>query len=232
MDKLGIIGGMGPLATNIFYSKVIGKTLAEKDQDHIWTVISSHATMPDRTRVIIDNEDKNVILDEVKKDLEIMESAGVSTIAIPCNTFHYFYDDLKSMTDIEIINMVEETLKVFKENFGDKACVLSTKGTKTAKVYEKYAENLGINLIDLPEDTVDQVNNIVYNIKSTNNRIQPEFWEITRNIKKNYDIDGFIIACTELSIITYEDEDEKKDFLDAMDVLVVESVLRCGYPLK
>ena len=232
MDKLGIIGGMGPLATNIFYNKIISKTLAEKDQDHIWTVISSHSTMTDRTSVIVNNDEKSVILDAVKEDLKIMEAAGVSTIAIPCNTFHYFYDDVASLTNIEIINMVFETLKVYKENFGDTACVLSTKGTKEARVYEKYADKLGIKLTELPEETVDRLNKIVYNIKSTNNVIQPEFWEITRNIKEEFNPDGFIIACTELSLISHEDGVNKKDFLDAMDVLVVESILRCGYPLK
>ena len=89
-NKLGIIGGMGPLATSIFFSRIIDSTEATKDQEHIWTVISSHSTMPDRTSVIVEKLDHDVIIQAVSEDIRIMEAANVKRISIPCNTFHYF----------------------------------------------------------------------------------------------------------------------------------------------
>ena len=51
-ETLGIIGGMGPLATDMFFNMVISKTDGDKDQDHIDMIILNHASMPDRTQAI------------------------------------------------------------------------------------------------------------------------------------------------------------------------------------
>lgn len=231
MGKLGIIGGMGPLATSIFYGRLINHTKAYKDQDHIDTVISSHASMPDRTTVILNNLDKSHVLDAISQDIKIMEAGSVSRIAIPCNTFHYFYDDVQAMTNIKIINMIEETLKVFKENFGTKACVLCTMGTKRAKVYEKYGQVLGVKIVTLEDSISEKINSIVYDIKSTNQVDRPDFLNLLDKIKSDYDLDGFILSCTELSLIPLG-RYQGKNVLDAMEVLVKEAILQTGYNYK
>ena len=53
LKKLGVIGGMGPEATSFYYARVIARTKAESDQEHINMIILSHATMPDRTQAIL-----------------------------------------------------------------------------------------------------------------------------------------------------------------------------------
>src|SRR5699024_1562718 len=109
-QKLGVLGGMGPMATSVFLDKLIKNTDADKDQDHINTVILNHSTLPDRTEAIL--EDKKLpFLNAVKTDLELFEVAGVENIAIPCNTSHYFYKEIQSMTSINIINMIQVTIE-------------------------------------------------------------------------------------------------------------------------
>lgn len=230
INKLGIIGGMGPLATSIFFSRIIDNTKASSDQEHIWTVISSHSTMPDRTKVIAEKLDSDVILKAVSEDIRIMEASGVSKIAIPCNTFHYFYDEVQALTSIPIINMIDETMKDFNKNIGEKALILSTTGTKQAGVYERYAKNYGIEIIDLEENYYDEINNIIYDIKKTNDVERPEFLDLIRKLDKVYSPDGFVLACTELSLVPLEGLDEIK-IVDAMDILVRESILQTGYTL-
>ena len=94
MYKLGVIGGMGPLATVKFYDKVVLNTDAHNDNEHIDLVVLNHSTMPDRTRCIIEKKDLE-FLNVIKKDLEILDNIGVDVVAIPCNTSHYFYDEFK-----------------------------------------------------------------------------------------------------------------------------------------
>ena len=91
MDKLGIIGGMGPLATQLLYKEITEKTDASCDQEHIDMIILSHAKMPDRTEAIRSgNTDgiKRLLLNDAK----FLEKNGMGAIAIPCNTSHYFWD--------------------------------------------------------------------------------------------------------------------------------------------
>ena len=74
---LGVIGGMGPLATQLFYRMVIESTDAKKDQDHINMIILNHATMPDRTTAIMDGTiDK--VLDKLAADAKYLEDGGAT----------------------------------------------------------------------------------------------------------------------------------------------------------
>ena len=67
MYKLGVIGGMGPLATVNFYEKIVLNTDAHKDNEHINLIVLNHSTMPDRTKCIIENR-KTELLDSIRKD--------------------------------------------------------------------------------------------------------------------------------------------------------------------
>ena len=97
---LGIIGGMGPEATDLFYRRLIERTDAQCDQEHIDMVILSHATMPDRTTAIVTKDDKELIK-TICNDAKTLESLGVSNIAITCNTSHYFYDYIQKSVNME-----------------------------------------------------------------------------------------------------------------------------------
>lgn len=229
--KLGIIGGMGPMATDVYYERVINHTVSNSDQDHIFTVISSHTNMPDRTTVIEKNLPHDEVLNAVKFDLDLMEFAKVKTIGIPCNTFHYFYDEVQSMTEIPIINMVEETVKKFVDTIGKKAVVLSTTGTKNAKVYEKYAKIHDLEILELDDEVSEELMKIIYYIKATNDLNPSEFLNLIKDLDEKLKPDGFLISCTELSLLDLKKLDEIKT-LDALDVLVYESIVRTGYEYK
>lgn len=72
--KLGILGGMGPLASMVFYERIIHNTEANSDNEHIDIMLLSHATIPDRTSVILENRDHSEIVDVVKPDIEAFEN--------------------------------------------------------------------------------------------------------------------------------------------------------------
>ena len=95
LKKLGVIGGMGPEATSFYYARVIARTKAESDQEHINMIILSHATMPDRTQAILTGN-KLPFLKAITQDARDLEMLGVENIAIPCNTSHYFLEEKRS----------------------------------------------------------------------------------------------------------------------------------------
>ena len=98
LKKLGVIGGMGPEATSFYYARVIARTKAESDQEHINMIILSHATMPDRTQAILTGN-KLPFLKAITQDARDLEMLGVENIAIPCNTSHYFLEDIHKCSD-------------------------------------------------------------------------------------------------------------------------------------
>ena len=226
MYKLGVIGGMGPLATVKFYDKVVLNTDAHNDNEHIDLVVLNHSTMPDRTRCIIEKKDLE-FLNVIKKDLEILDNIGVDVVAIPCNTSHYFYDEFSKYTNLKIINMIEETILEIKRRGVKQVAVFGTIGTLNSKVYDKYAQKYGIEVKELSDEDKNSVMDIIYKIKETNNLENKEFIEI---LNKYCDKDTIgIIACTELSLL---DICKSINTIDAVDVLVNKSIELSGAKIK
>ena len=226
MYKLGVIGGMGPLATVKFYDKVVLNTEAHNDNEHIDLIVLNHSTMPDRTKCIIENKDTE-FLNEIKKDLEILERIGIDIVAIPCNTSHYFYDEFKNFTNLKIINMIEETILEIKRRGIKKVAVFGTLGTLNSKVYNKYAKENGIEVKELSLEDKKTVMDIIYKIKETNNLESKDFVEILNRYCNDKTIG--IIACTELSLL---DIPENLNTIDALDVLVNKSIEYSGAKIK
>ena len=226
MYKLGVIGGMGPLATVKFYDKIVLNTEAYNDNEHIDLIVLNHSTMPDRTKCIIENKDTE-FLNEIKKDLEILERIGIDVVAIPCNTSHYFYDEFKNFTNLKIINMIEETILEIKRRGIKKVAVFGTLGTLNSKVYNKYAKENGIEVKELSLEDKKTVMDIIYKIKETNNLESKDFVEILNRYCNDKTIG--IIACTELSLL---DIPENLNTIDALDVLVNKSIEYSGAKIK
>ncbi len=218
--KLGIIGGMGPEASNELYRRIIRNTPASSDREHINTVILSHATLPDRTRCILENRGKDFI-QAIKSDFDILNMLQVEKIAIPCNTSHHFYDEFTKMTSIPVINMVEESVKEAKAKGYHKAYIFCTKGTYQSKIYEKYAEKHELEVLYITEEDKDFIMNLIYDIKKRGSYKSLAFENIINKYLQD-DIIG-ILACTELSLIPLE-QDIKEKTIDALNVLLKHSL--------
>lgn len=226
MYKLGVIGGMGPLATVSFYERVVLNTLAKCDNEHIDMVVLSHASMPDRTKCIIENRGGE-FLEVIKKDFKILEDIGVEAVAIPCNTSHYFFDEFKKFTGLRIINMIEETILEVKKRGIEKIAVFGTLGTLNSKVYEKYANHHGLLVKEVSPEDKQAVMDIIYDIKETNCLDGRRFVDILSRYCDDETVG--IIACTELSLL---DIPRDINTIDALDVLVKRSIELSGAKVK
>ena len=89
--EIGIIGGMGPMASELFYKMVTDHTKAEKDQDHINMIILSDTSIPDRTEAILNNDYEDV-RNQMLEDALFLQNSGCKAIAVTCNTAHFFID--------------------------------------------------------------------------------------------------------------------------------------------
>lgn len=226
--KLGVIGGMGPEATQFFYARLIARTKANKDQEHIDTIILSHATMPDRTRAIITGQ-KMDFLQAISKDAKNLEMLGVSNIAIPCNTSHYFFDDIQKATKVPIINMVEESVRYVTEEFPKvkKVGIMGTDGTIHAGTYYRACEKRGIiSAAPRGERQADVMSLIYDDIKGGKKGDRNKFIRAYDDLMEQ-GCDAVILACTEISVFK-ENYQVPVNCIDAMDVLVKESILRSG----
>lgn len=231
-NKFGILGGMGPFATSVFFERIIEQTKASKDQEHLDIMILNHATLPDRTELIM-NHEKEPFIKKVQKDMQLFEYAEVANIAIPCNTSHYFYEDIQRSTNIPVIHMVRSTAEYVANIIGEnkKIAVLATDGTIQSGVYQQELEKVHLEQYTLPEDIQKKIMNIIYGVKSDIDFETNELDFIIQDLIEEHDCAIAILACTELSTVQLNQK-SKQVCIDALDVLVRESIIRSNKQLK
>ncbi len=141
---IGILGGLGPEATNKLCAEITALTPAKKDQEHLRVITFNNPKVPDRTKAIL-GQSKSPVR-ELQRTARALQHAGADFILIPCNTSHYYLRSVQRSVDIPIINMVEETVKNVVKNHPEVKSVgiLATTGTMYTGLYEKALEKYGL----------------------------------------------------------------------------------------
>lgn len=231
MYKLGIIGGMGPEATELLYRKIIENTEAARDQEHIDAIILNHASMPDRTEAILSGNTGKVI-SMLKADVELLNGAGVKVIGIPCNTSHCFLDSIRPYAKGEIVDMIDETVAEFCKSGKRKAGIMCTDGTLKAGMYKRACEKHGVELIYPDEETQKTVMNIIYGqVKKGELGSKTDFLRAAEYFK-NSGCDGILVSCTELSCVLMNHGITDGYFVDALGVLANRCIEKSGYKIR
>ena len=229
-QRLGILGGMGPQATQDFYQRILDRTDAARDQDHLPTLIWSDTAIPDRTAAILGGDAEGCYR-RLLEGARLLERGGCTVLAIPCNTSHYFADRLQGDISIPLIHMPRETVAALAAQGRKTVGILGTDGTIQTGVYQKECDARGIRLLAPPEDVQRLVMSIIYDeIKRGETGSRETFAAIDRWLRRA-GCDGAILGCTELSVYrTYHGLPDY--YLDAMEVLAERCITACGYPLR
>ena len=144
MKSLGVIGGLGPMATAYFLELTVRMTDAARDQDHLEVTILDRPSIPDRTACIL-GRSKESPVPMMEKAAKTLEALGASCIAVPCVTSHYFFEELQKSVRIPFIHLVRETAAHLKENGVSSAGILATSGTVATGLFQKALEAEGIS---------------------------------------------------------------------------------------
>ncbi len=224
--RLGIIGGLGPLATAYYYELITKMTQVSKDQDHIEIFIHSVPQIPDRTGFIL-GESKENPLPMLLKTGHGLVKQGAECIAIPCITAHYFHQELVREIPVPIIHLVEETAEYLKCSKKKRVGIMATDGTVRSGLFQKALENRGIEvLVPEPSYQKDVMYLIYENIKIGLPPEMERFFQVASHLQKQ-GAEVIVLGCTELSLIK-RDQAVGAGFLDALDVLAKKAIELCG----
>ena len=171
---VGVLGGMGPEATVDFLGKVITLTPANKDQDHLRIIVDNNPKIPDRTEVILTGDQS--LLPVLVATAKNLEKAGVDFIAIPCNTVHYFYDDLVKETSVPVLHMIREVVCAVKARLPQcqRVGLLATTGTVTTNLYQREFGQEKIEVVVPDVQTQARVMEAIMGIKAIKGKDKPE----------------------------------------------------------
>lgn len=155
---IGIIGGMGPLATVDLFGKIVKNTPAKKDQDHIRVVIDNNTDIPDRTAALLDGGADPA--PQMIKSVERLVAGGADCLIMPCNTAHGFLERVRSASPVPVLNMIELTCQALKKRGITRAGLLATTGTIRTGIYPKYFD--GVELLLPDEQEQEAVMDMIY----------------------------------------------------------------------
>lgn len=143
-DKiLGVLGGMGPLATADFLKIMAEKAPAECDQDHPRTIVYEYTATPDRTTYLLGKgPDPRPFL---REGLETLIKWGADYLCVTCNTVHFFIDEFRSELSRPVVHIIEETVRKAATLSPSGAWLTATLGTMKTGLYQKYAKQSGYN---------------------------------------------------------------------------------------
>lgn len=215
---IGIVGGVGPYAGIDLLKNIFDSTLANKDQDHLDTLLFSlPSKIKDRTEYLLGNEKENPGYSIAKIILDL-ENSGANVVGIPCNTAHspeifsLVLEELnKHNSHILVLHMINETIDFIKVNYPhiSKIGVLSTTGTYKYKIYSNALKANGfmavLPTLEMQEEIVHPaIYHPEYGIKSHSNPFHPkakQSLDVAINYLKDNGAEAVILGCTEIPLV-------------------------------
>lgn len=144
---VGILGGMGPAASSAFYSRLTDLTPAGTDQEHLTVLLWSDPGIPDRSAALLSaGPDPSA---RMLHGLSLLETAGATLIAVPCNTAHYFLRKLRAQVGVRVMDMVSETCRAVRELSPPTRLtgLLGTAGLVAGGMYQEGLSAVGIDSV-------------------------------------------------------------------------------------
>lgn len=226
MEKtLGIIGGMGPLATALFYKLVAQVTPGECDQDHFRTLIYSNSKIPKRVEYLLGESDESPV-EEIVRTAEVLEKAGATVLAMPCVTAHAFFDQITEIIKTPFINIVTETVKALKAENISSVGILASNGTLKSGYLEKELMKQGIKVLIPDEQSQNIVSRVIYEeIKQNKKVTRNDLLQVGESLQKK-GAELILIGCTDLSAYNQESPLGEK-YIDMLEILAKAVVSKC-----
>lgn len=216
---IGVLGGMGPLATASFFRKIIEETEVTKDQDHYRVIIDSNPKIPDRTKAILYGGESP--LSEMIKTAQNLEQSGATVLAMPCITAHYFHEEIQKHVSIPFYHVLQGLDDYLADNFASvtKIGVLSTTATKETELFQTYIKSKSVLFPDhsVQEDKVMRAIFGEKGIKQGNSGEYPKqlLKEAADQLIDEMGCELIIGGCTEVELVLRSD-DLSVPFIDPM----------------
>ena len=227
---IGIIGGMGPLATCDLFRKIIDVTDAACDQDHARVLIDNNTNIPDRTAAILHGGQDPV--PELAKSAGLLKEAGADVLIMPCNTAHYFYDRFAPAAGVPVLHMIRDTAQTLCRQGRSCVGLLATDGTVQSGVYGQAFEEAGIGMLT-PDAAGQQAGmDVIYKgIKAGNMQIDLSGFEKAMDDLLARGAEVLVLGCTELPV-AFQEFGIDRPHIDPTHVLAAAAVRFAGVPLK
>lgn len=223
---LGVLGGMGPLATADFLRKVVENTPASVDQEHIPVLLYGDCTTPDRTENIMGRGPSP--LPQLLEGIRVLNRNGVRAICIPCNSAHCWFDEMAAASAVPLFHIVRASAaQVRKKNPAARVVgVLSTSGTNRMGIYRRTLTDLGYAVVTPTDDEFATLVSPAIALIKANRLDEAEVvFEKAATRLRERGAEIIILGCTEIPIgMRNQYRADPSRFVDSNDALALEVI--------
>ena len=227
---LGVLGGLGPMATAYYLELMIKMTDAATDQEHLQSIVMNFPTVPDRTAFILGRSQESPLEPMIALGQQL-KSMGAGVIATPCITAHYFHKELQDGIGLPMIPGIECIARQLSRSGITRVGLMATDGTVQSGIFQRQVEEQGMELILPDEEGQDAVMTLIYDQVKAGKKPELKLFEAVKQQLRSKGAQVVVLGCTELSMLKKENL-LGSGILDALEVLAQESLIACGKPLK
>lgn len=196
---IGIIGGMGPLATADLFRKIVLHTRASCDQEHLRVYIDCNTNIPDRTAALLSGGADPT--PELVSSARGLERQGAEVLIMPCNTAHGFYDAVQAAVEVPVLHMVRLTARALTGRGVRTAGLLATDGTVRTGIYQRTFAGTGVELLTPGEEDQQAVMDMIYQgVKAGRRDYDPSKARRAMEALLARGAQTLILGCTELPL--------------------------------
>ncbi len=243
---IGIMGGLGPMASVYLTELITMMVDAKTDQDHPRMIMYSIPDTPDRTaylEAMREGSDADSPLPNMQQAARVLESAGAGFIVVPCVTAQYFYDDICKAVQIPVVSFNVNVAEAVAQMGIRKIALFATDGTIKSGILEKEFERNKVEVLKPEPECQAEVMKLIYDEVKTG-----EITETTgakraqQKLNKLADAmlekgaERVVLGCTELSLIRREAlhmrTASKGRFIDMLEILAAKAVSLSGAGLR
>ncbi len=226
---LGVLGGMGPAATADFLLRLARLTPADRDQDHVPTLVYSDPQTPDRSDAILDQGPSP--LPAMVRGVDFLNRAGCALIAIPCNSAHYWYDELAHRSAAPILHIADAAAEQVRTRLSlGTVGVMGTDGTIRSGIYHARLRAQGIAVLDsVAHDDRGAVMHGIRALKGGREDVARRCLLSAAEGLVDRGADALILACTDISAaLSGVNSVGGAPVVDASDCLALASIDKLG----
>ncbi|MBI2572359.1 amino acid racemase [Candidatus Woesearchaeota archaeon] len=222
MKKIGILGGMGPAASASLYSRIVAycqqRYNATQDTDYPQIMLYSIALEGfDESGIT----DEALVLKQLLQGIKMLEMSQCDFIIMPCNTIHYFIDQLRLYAQVPIMSIIEEVAGSVKSNGQNQVLLLGSETTLALGIYQKEFELQEISYLQPNQEEYEQITTLILDVMG--GKVQPENKEAVLDLihlKKQL---GVVLGCTELPLAITQ-QDLRITLYDSLQILAESAV--------
>jgi aspartate racemase len=214
---VGVIGGMGPEATVDFLRRLVARTPARDDADHLHVLVDNNPKIPSRIAALIEGtgEDPAPMLCRMARGLE---AQGADFLVMPCNTAHYYLPAIARAVRIPVLDMVQ--LSIGKLAGGPRWIgLLASPAVRLVELYKARMEQAGLDAIFPDASHEGRLLGVIKAVKAgkQGSAEQKDYAAVAQHLRQA-GAEALLVACTELSVLA--PPETGSPVLDTLDVLV------------